>query len=41
MKVLLSSTSTKDELSVNLSNNLIEYVKDTDKIYVSYLIGTG
>ena len=34
MKVLLSSTSTKDELSVYLSINLIEYVKDTDKKYV-------
>ena len=34
MKALLSSTSTLDELSVNLSTNLIEYVKDTDTIYV-------
>ena len=34
MKLLLSSTATKDELSVYLSDNLIEYVKDTDKSYV-------
>ena len=32
MKVLLSSTSMKDELAVYLSTNFIEYVKDTDKI---------
>ena len=31
MKVLLSSTSMKDELSIYLSTNLNEYVNDTDK----------
>ena len=34
MQVLPSSTSTKDELSVYLYTNVIEYVKDTDKKYV-------
>ena len=34
MKLLLSSTTTKDELPVYLSDNLIEYIKGTDKSYI-------